>query len=246
MKCYGLIGYPLGHSFSKKYFTEKFQREGITDCQFEAFPITSIDLFPQLLKDNPELLGLSVTIPYKEQVLQYIDELSDEVAFIGATNSIKIKNGKLTAYNTDIVGFEQTFIRKLQPHHTKALILGSGGASKAVQYVLKKLGIDFLVVSRGADKPGYISYEALTADVMHEYTVIINSSPVGMYPNDNDYPNIPYELLTTQHYLYDLVYRPAETMFLKKGAAQGAATLNGEDMLVLQAEASWKIWNELI
>lgn len=246
MKSYGLIGYPLGHSFSKKYFTEKFQREGISDCQFEAFPIPAIEEFPQLLKDNPNLLGLSVTIPYKEQVLQYVDELSDEVAFIGATNSIKIKNGKLTAYNTDIVGFEQTFVRKLQPHHKRALILGSGGASKAVQYTLKKLGIDFLVVSRGAGKSGFISYEALTADVMREYTVIINSSPVGMYPNDNDYPNIPYELLTTQHYLYDLVYRPAETMFLQKGAAQGASTLNGEEMLVLQAEASWKIWNELI
>lgn len=191
-------------------------------------------------------MGLSVTIPYKEQVLQYVDELSDEVAFIGATNSIKIKNGKLTAYNTDIVGFEQTFVRKLQPHHKRALILGSGGASKAVQYTLKKLGIDFLVASRGAGKSGFISYEALTADVMREYTVIINSSPVGMYPNDTDYPNIPYELLTTQHYLYDLVYRPAETMFLQKGAAQGASTLNGEEMLVLQAEASWKIWNELI
>jgi len=244
MKLYGLIGYPLGHSFSKQYFTEKFVNEGIKDCAFEAFPIPSIDEFPALLKAHPDLKGLSVTIPYKEQVLQYITELSEEVKFIGATNSIKISGDKLIAYNTDIIGFERSFLKSLKPTHTKALVLGTGGASKAVQYVLRKLNITFLVVTRNKQlKTGEINYSDIDAKMMGEYTIIINSSPVGMYPNVDVCPDIPYQFLTRDHYLYDLVYKPEETLFLKKGKEKNAVVENGYDMLLLQAEASWKIWN---
>lgn len=244
MKLFGLIGYPLGHSFSKQYFTEKFEKEGIVDCTFEAFPIASIDEFPVLLKNNPALKGLSVTIPYKEQVLQFVDELSEEVKAIGATNSIKIVDGKLTAYNTDIVGFERSFVKLLQPYHKKALVLGTGGASKAVQYVLDKLGIVFLVVTRNKEgKPDHITYNEIDEALMKEYLVIINCSPVGMYPNDAIVPAIPYDLIAADHYLYDLVYKPAETLFLKNGKEKGAAAENGYEMLLLQAEESWRIWN---
>ncbi len=243
MKLYGLIGYPLGHSFSKQFFTEKFEREKITDCGFEAFPIESISQFPALLKSNPSLKGLSVTIPYKEQVLQYVDEISDEVKAIGATNSIKISNGKLTAYNTDIVGFEKSFAKLLQPQHTRALVLGTGGASKAVQYVLKKLQIDFLVVTRNKQNEKQITYSDVDEALMKNNTVIINCSPVGMYPNDNLAPSIPYQFISPTHYLYDLIYKPAETLFLKNGKERGAIVENGYEMLLLQAEESWRIWN---
>ena len=246
MKMYGLIGYPLGHSFSKQYFTEKFEKEGIADCMFEAFPILSIDEFPALLKNNPALKGLSVTIPYKEQVLQFVDELSDEVKAIGATNSIKIRNGKLTAYNTDIAGFEKSFIKLLQPYHKKALVLGTGGASKAVQYVLRKLQIDYLVVTRNKEgKVNHITYADINETLMKEYSIIINCSPVGMHPNDNIAPSIPYQFISANHYLYDLVYKPAETLFLKNGKERGAAVQNGYEMLLIQAEESWRIWNNL-
>jgi shikimate dehydrogenase len=245
MKLFGLIGYPLGHSFSRQYFTEKFEREGIAGCTFEAFPIASVDEFPALLKNNPALKGLSVTIPYKEQVLKFVDELSAEVKAIGATNSIKIAGGKLTAYNTDIVGFERSFVKLLQPHHTKALVLGTGGASKAVQYVLYKLGITFLVVTRNKEgRPGYITYNDISEAMMNEYKIIINCSPVGMHPNDAVAPAIPYDWITPAHYLYDLVYKPAETLFLKNGKERGASTENGYEMLLLQAEESWRIWND--
>lgn len=244
MKLFGLIGYPLGHSFSKQYFTEKFIKEGLTDCFFEAFPIPSIQEFPGLLMANPQLKGLGVTIPYKEQVLQFVDELSDEVKCIGATNSIKVSGNKLIAYNTDIIGFEQSFIRGLKPSHKKALLLGTGGASKAVQYVLKKSGIDFLVVSRNELlKNGFIRYMDIDQIIMDEYTIIINCTPVGMSPNENVAPEIPYNLLSKEHYLYDLVYKPAKTLFLERGEKQGATIQNGYDMLLIQAEASWKIWN---
>jgi shikimate dehydrogenase len=243
MKLYGLIGHPLGHSFSKQYFTEKFEKENIADCLFEAFPIPSINEFPSLLKNNPSLKGLSVTIPYKEQVLQFVDELSDEVKVIGATNSIKINNGKLTAYNTDIAGFEKSFIKLLQPHHVKALVLGTGGASKAVQYVLRKLGIEYLVVTRNK-KDNQIAYADIDEALMKECSIIINCSPVGMHPNDNEAPALPYQFISASHYLYDLVYKPAETLFIEEGKKRGAAVQNGYEMLLLQAEESWRIWNE--
>lgn len=244
MKLYGLIGYPLGHSFSKQYFTEKFEREGLTDCFFEAFPIKSIGEFMDLIAGNPSLKGLGVTIPYKEQVLPFVDELSEEVRYIGATNSIRIFGNKLIAYNTDIIGFEQSFTKRLLPIHTNALVLGTGGASKAVQYVLKKAGIGFLVVTRNESvKDGFIHYNSIDARIMQDYKVIINCTPAGMSPNENNAPQIPYELLTNQHYLYDLVYKPAKTLFLQKGEEMGAIVQNGYDMLLIQAEASWKIWN---
>lgn len=244
MKVFGLIGYPLGHSFSKQYFTEKFEKEGLTDCFFESFPIPTIAEFPDLLAANPQLKGLGVTIPYKEQVLQFVDELTDEVKEIGATNSIKITGGKLVAYNTDIIGFKESFCKLLKPNHTKALILGSGGASKAVQYVLNKLGIDFLVVTRKSLSDEFsIHYDDIDQKIITAYTIIINCTPVGMSPNEKEAPPIPYHLLSAQHYLYDLVYKPAKTLFLKKGEEKGAITQNGYEMLLLQAEASWKIWN---
>jgi shikimate dehydrogenase len=244
MDLYGLIGYPLGHSFSKKYFTEKFEREGLTDCSFEAFPIPSIDEFPALLKNNPALKGLSVTIPYKEQVLKFITEFSDEVKYIGAANSIKISGNKLTAYNTDIAGFQRSFIKQLKPEHKKALILGTGGASKAIQYVLQKLNIDFLIVTRSEElKNGFINYKMIDEKIMNDFSIIINCSPVGTFPNINSCPDIPYHLITSKHYLFDLVYNPLKTLFLQKGQEKKASTQNGYDMLVIQAEESWRIWN---
>jgi len=246
MKLYGLIGYPLGHSFSKQYFTEKFEREGLKDCFFEAFSIKSIAEFNSLVNANPNLKGLGVTIPYKEQVLRFVHEQSEEVRFIGATNSIKITGKKLIAYNTDIIGFEQSFIKGLQPSHTSALVLGTGGASKAVQYVLRKLGIPYLVVTRNEVlKDGFTKYSSIDEKIMDEYSIIINCTPVGMSPNENAAPEIPYDLITSNHYLYDLVYKPAKTLFLQKGEAMGATIENGYEMLLIQAEASWKIWNEV-
>ena len=245
MKMYGLIGFPLAHSFSKKYFTEKFEKEGITDTVFYNFPLTSIIEFPQLLKTNSTLKGLNVTIPYKEQVLKYVTILSEEVIQIGAANCIKIRDNELKAYNTDVIGFEKSFVKKLSAENSKALILGSGGSSKAVQYVLKKLGIDFLIVSRIMDnKEGLIEYKHISKEILNDFTVIINCTPLGMLPDESSFPDIPYSLLTSKHYLFDLVYNPAKTQFLKKGEVQGATIENGYEMLILQAEESWKIWNE--
>ena len=243
MNLYGLIGYPLGHSFSKQYFSEKFAREKI-DAAYETFPIADINEFPALLKAHPDLKGLSVTIPYKEQVLKFITEFSDEVKHIGATNSIKIDDDKLVAFNTDMVGFRQSFIKLLKPHNKKALILGTGGAAKAVQYVLQKLGIDFLLVTRSEElKIGFINYAMINETIMNESNIIINCSPVGMMPNEHTFPDIPYHLITPQHYLYDLVYKPAKTIFLQRGEEHGATVQNGYEMLIIQAEESWKIWN---
>ena len=244
MNLYGLIGYPLGHSFSKQYFTEKFNREGLKDCSFQAFPIDDINQLPALLKQNNNLKGLSVTIPYKEQVLKFVTVLSDEVKSIGATNSIKISNKVLTAFNTDIIGFKGSFYPLLQPHHTKALVLGTGGASKAVQYVLKKLGIAFLIVTRNENRQAYeINYDRIDQQLMNEYLIIINATPVGMSPHEDACPGIPYQFITPQHYLYDLVYKPEKTLFLQFGEEKTAIIKNGHEMLILQAEASWKLWN---
>ena len=245
MTTYGTIGFPLTHSFSKQYFTEKIEREGISGASYHSFPLSSIDALPVLLKDNPSLKGLSVTIPYKEQVLKYVTQLSKEVAQIGAANCIKIKGKELKAYNTDIIGFEESIVKKLEPQHTKALVLGTGGASKAVQFVLNKLGIGFLVVSRNeSDKENFIQYKELTSNIISEYKIIINCTPLGMSPDENTCPDIPYASLTPNHYLFDLVYKPAKTLFLQKGEEQGAVICNGFEMLIIQAEANWKIWNE--
>jgi shikimate dehydrogenase len=243
MRLYGLIGYPLTHSFSKKYFTEKFEKEGTGDCQYELYPIPSINVFRQVLQQHPELCGLNVTIPYKEQVLPFLDEKNDIVEAIQACNCIKIENGRLKGYNTDVAGFEQSLKPQLRQHHTKALILGTGGAAKAVEFVLQKSGIAFKHVSRKPSVNNY-SYEQLTHRVITDYTLIINTTPLGSFPAINEAPPIPYEALTASHFLFDLIYNPEKTLFLKKGEAKGAAIKNGYEMLVIQAEESWKIWND--
>lgn len=242
MRQFGLIGYPLTHSFSKKFFTEKFEKENLTDCRYDTFSIPSIDEFPNLLKNNPGLQGLNVTIPYKESVVSYLDEKTPLVKKIKACNCIKIINGKLSGYNTDAPAFEQSLKEKLQPHHTKALILGTGGAAKAVEYSLRLLNIAYKYVSRKPSAKSF-SYEQLTESLMQEYTLIINTTPLGMHPNIVEAPQIPYHALTSKHYLFDLIYNPVKTLFLQKGEKQGAAIKNGHEMLVLQAEESWKIWN---
>jgi len=244
MREYGLIGYPLSHSFSQKYFTEKFQREGISDAVFYAFSIPSINDLPQLLQEHPLLKGFSITIPYKRSVIEYLDNASAAVEEMNACNCVKIKDNKLYGYNTDIVGFKESFIKHLKPYHTKALILGTGGASSAVEFVLKNLHIDYLFVSRKKDtKKNIAGYADVDATLLNEYKIIINTTPLGTYPDINDAPNIPYHLLTPQHYLFDLVYNPAKTKFLALGEQQDAIIQNGYEMLVLQSEENWRIWN---
>ena len=243
MKRYGLIGYPLTHSFSKKYFSTKFLSEGITGCEYENYPIAAIDEFPALIGSQAELAGLNVTIPYKESVITFLDELDDTAREIGAVNTIRINNGKLTGFNTDTYGFMQSIMPLLEPMHSRALILGTGGSSKAVAWSLRKMGIDFLFVSRKPDNSHEISYGELSNEVIRESKIIINTTPRGMFPKTDDAPEIPYESITASHLLFDLIYNPEETLFLKKGRAQQAKTRNGLEMLQLQAERSWKIWN---
>ena len=242
MRQFGLIGYPLSHSFSQKFFTDKFEKEGLADCKYTAYSIPAIAELPGLLKSHPSLEGLNVTIPYKEQVLRYLTEQSPVVQQVGACNCIRIQQGKLTGYNTDVLGFEQSLLMHLQPHHKKALILGTGGAGKAVEYVLKKRNIRYRYVSR-MPSVNHLSYLQVTPAVLAEYTLIINSTPLGMYPNITQAPPIPYGALTPKHYLFDLIYNPARTLFLQQGEQRGAAVQNGLDMLIIQAEESWKIWN---
>lgn len=244
MRKFGLIGFPLGHSFSPGYFLKKFAEEGLSNCVYESYPLKSINELKQLLEKNKDLEGLNVTIPYKKKVIRFLDEGSDEVKQMVACNCIKIKEGKLIGYNTDVIGFELSLLSLLQPHHTKALVMGTGGGAAAIKFVLNKSKIDFLFVSR-YKKIGktFITYPDVTKDLLKEYTLIINTTPLGMYPNVDLYPAIPYQYLSSHHYLFDLVYNPAETMFLKKGKEYGAITKNGEDMLVIQADESWRIWN---
>lgn len=243
MNLYGLIGYPLGHSFSKKYFTQKFETEGLEDCFFELYPLPDILQFPQLIAQH-NFKGLAVTIPHKLSVMPYLDQITEEASLIGAVNCIEFLPTGLKGHNTDVVGFERSFIRLLQHHHTRALILGTGGASKAVQYVLQKLNMPYLIVSRNSGNET-IGYSDITEEILEQYTVIINCTPVGMTPNIDETPDLPYDLIGVPHYLYDMIYTPAETRFIKEGKERGAIIQNGYDMLVLQAEENWKIWNEL-
>jgi len=243
MNLFGLIGYPLGHSFSKTYFTNKFETEGLEDYFFDLFPLENINEFPGLIQFQKSLKGLAVTIPYKQTVIPFLDVLSAEATEIAAVNCIQFSNGKLKGFNTDVLGFEKSFTPLLQSCHLKALILGTGGASKAVQFVLNKLGILFQLVSRTGDKSsGIIAYTDLDETILKEFTIIINCSPVGMFPDEDAKPAIPYQYISSQHYLYDLVYKPSETPFLKEGIRKGATIKNGYEMLILQAEANWKIW----
>lgn len=244
MRLYGLIGFPLTHSFSKKYFDHKFANEAIKDCFFENFPLKNIEEVKKLISDHPHLRGLAVTIPYKKKIIRFLDEGTEAVKQMVACNCVKIEKGKLKGYNTDTTGFERSFVKRLQPHHTKALILGTGGAADAVAYVLRKLGFEYLFVSRSEDiKPLTISYKALAGALLQDHTIIINCTPAGTYPKTEEYPQIPYQYLTRKHYLFDLVYNPAKTKFLQKGEEQGAITCNGYEMLEIQAEENWRIWN---
>lgn len=245
-RLFGLIGFPLSHSFSKKFFTEKFQREGIMDCRYELFPIERIDRLPDLLARHPELCGLNVTIPYKEAVIPLLHELDPLAEEAGAVNTIKIEGDKLIGYNTDVYGFRESLYNLIyrlgRGDPGGALVLGTGGAAKAVTTVLWQLEIPFIYVSRREGLP-FHSYEKLEKENIAYFNLIINTTPLGMAPNTETCPPIPYEYLTDHNILFDLVYNPEETLFLKRGKIAGCATSNGLEMLYLQAERAWEIWN---
>lgn len=246
-KIYGLIGYPLEHSFSKGFFNNKFESEGI-DAEYKNFEIKDVNDLKYVLRENPELCGLNVTLPHKMDVIPLLDEITDNARNIGAVNVIKFKRGRtgkllLEGHNSDITGFKQSIEPLLNKTHQKALILGTGGASKAVFHGLKQLGLESVFVSR-TPKEGCITYEEVTPDLLKEYTVIVNTTPLGMYPHVDTCPAIPYQALTSHHILYDLIYNPDETLFLKKGKASAAIVKNGLEMLLLQAFISWEIWND--
>jgi shikimate dehydrogenase len=242
MKRYGLIGYPLTHSLSQQYFTQKFIDQGIEDCVYERFSIPSIGDLHDILKTHPDLCGFNITIPYKKEVLAFLTERSKAVEEVGACNCVKIIDGNLIGYNTDVIGFENSLIPFLKPTHNKALVLGTGGAALAIVYVLQKLGIHFSYVSRTATSE-QLAYNYLDASVMASHTLIINTTPLGMFPNIEACPAIPYDLLTPEHHLFDLTYNPAVSTFLAKGMQMGATIQNGQQMFVEQAEQSWRIWN---
>lgn len=240
MDLFGLIGYPLSHSFSKKYFTKKFEREKI-NASYELFPIEKIEEVKYIISQNPNLKGFNVTIPYKETIIPFLDEIDDAAKEIGAVNTVKIQNNRLIGYNTDIYGFEKSFLSFCNNIPKKALILGTGGSSKAVSFILKKYNFDIKFVSRSA---GDYTYNQLSEEILKEFKVIINTTPLGMFPKVENCPDIPYEFLMDEHYLFDLVYNPEETLFLKKGKDRGAKTKNGLDMLHFQAEKAWEVWNK--
>lgn len=258
MKKFALIGYPLGHSFSKEYFTKKFEREGLTDCVYEAFPLESLTEFEELIRSEPELCGLNVTIPHKIGIMFYLDKIDPAAKAIDAVNCIKIVKGrptedffagelssmkvKLYGYNTDAYAFEKSLKPLLQKQHNHALVLGTGGASRAVTYALNRLGISYKLVSRKAGRK-QMKYSDLNRDIINDHLLIINTTPLGMAPNIDEYPEIPYEYLSEKHLLYDLIYNPLETKFLSQGKTQGATVKNGMEMLHLQAEKAWEIWN---
>ena len=246
MKKYGLIGNPLGPSFSKGYFNEKFSNENI-DAEYVNFEIPTIDDLPAVIAENKNLCGLNVTIPYKEKVISYLDEVTTDARAIGAVNVIRIERSakgepRLIGYNSDIVGFTQSIEPMLENHHKKALILGTGGASKAIFHGLKKLGIEAIFVSR-RNMAGTVQYKDITPEVIQEYNVIVNCTPCGMYPHTDECPDLPYEAITEKNLLYDLIYNPDQTLFMRKGAERGAKVKNGLEMLLLQAFDSWRFWN---
>ena len=247
MDKYGLIGYPLGHSFSISYFNQKFADEGI-NAKYENFEIENIDQLQEILDMNPDLRGLNVTIPYKEKVIEYLDSITPEAQSIGAVNVIRVthegKKIKLKGYNSDVIGFTKSIEPMLDKKwHQKALILGTGGASKAINYGLKSLGLETVFVSR-YQRPGTIQYEQITPEVVREYNVIVNCTPLGMYPHTDECPLLPYEAMDYHTILYDLIYNPDETLFMKRGREHGADVKNGLEMLLLQAFVSWEFWHE--
>lgn len=247
MKKYGLIGFPLKHSFSKKYFTEKFEREGLEAHQYELFEIESIDQLKQVLEENTDLVGLNVTIPYKEKVIPYLDELEAGCRTIGAVNTIKVAAGKLIGYNTDYIGFKQSLQTWLENEPIKALVLGTGGASRAVHQALRDLDIPFLSVSRNkGEKAGTLDYQELgeNESILNEHLLIINTTPLGTFPAIEQMPEIPLQWITNKHKVYDLVYNPEKTRLMREVEKKGGVIKNGLEMLHLQAEGSWEIWNK--
>lgn len=248
MKTYGLIGYRLGHSFSRNFFTEKFANENLSDHEYVNFELDSIEEFPGIFDGDKTICGLNCTIPYKQQIIPFLDEIEAEAEQIGAVNTVKIinRNGRriLKGYNTDLYGFEHSLRPMLEAKHRKALILGTGGASKAIKFLFDKMGIAYFSVTT-KEEPGEkeIRYNQLTEELMNEYLIVINATPLGTFPKVDTCPDIPYQFITVDHILYDLVYNPEETLFLKKGKAQGAKTKNGLEMLHLQAIRAWEIWN---
>lgn len=243
MRRFGLIGYPLAHSFSPAYFAKKFERENITDARYDAFELAHIPEFPQLLKAHPDLHGLNVTIPHKETVIPYLDEIEPVAAEIGSVNTIVFQNGKTIGHNTDLVGISETLKPHLEWYMMNALILGTGGSAKTVGYFLKKIGIQPLYVTRNPQGENQIAYHDLTEDTVQKHKLIINCSPVGMYPNVEDKPAIPYGGISDMHILFDLIYNPPMTQFLQEAQDRDAGTVNGEKMLGIQAEAAWKLWD---
>lgn len=248
MKKLGLLGYPLTHSFSKKYYLDKFAREKISGIDYDLYNMENIADFPDLYSNDESFIGVNVTIPHKIAIIPYLDELAEEAQAINAVNCIRIvrnQQGKphLTGYNTDFYGFMQSIKTLILPHHKKALVLGDGGATKAVKYALDRLQITYTIVSRKPDQEK-ITYQEIDKKIISDHPLIINCTPLGTFPNIEEYPEIPYEYVTERHLLYDLIYNPEQTMFLKKGSERGAMIKNGYDMLVLQAEKNWEIWNE--
>lgn len=243
MKKYGLIGKSLTHSFSAKYFNDKFLNEGIADCQFDLFELKNIDSIRKLVEQNPQLKGFSVTIPYKESILPYLDEMDEVVKEIGACNCVKVLDGKLIGYNTDVGGFTNSFLPLLDLHHDAAIVLGNGGAAKAIIHSLEQWSLDPLVVARNPRNKNELAWGSLTEEMVNDHKLIINTTPVGTWPNVNEYPDIPYQGIDRFHLVYDLIYNPEKTTFLKKAEAQDAVIKNGMEMLEQQADAAWVIWN---
>lgn len=249
MKTYGLIGYRLGHSFSRRFFTEKFEKENLPDHEYLNFELDTIHEFPSIFKQGKTICGLNCTIPYKQEIMAFMDEIDPEAAQIGAVNTVKVTKKNdipfLKGYNTDLYGFEHSIASMLEPKHRRALILGTGGASKAVKFFFEKAGIQY---KSATTKPhlgdNELNYSEIDATVMNEYLILVNATPLGMYPNTNTCPDLPYDLITPDHILYDLVYNPEETLFLSKGKDKGAKTKNGLEMLHLQALRAWEIWND--
>ncbi len=248
MRTFGLIGFPLSHSFSQKFFTEKFERENITNCQYLLFPIKHVNQMMEIMERYPSLCGLNVTIPHKINVIPYLDEVDEAADAIGAVNCIVVTSGQkpfFKGYNTDVYGFSESLKPLLKPQHKKALVFGNGGAAQAVKYALTQLGITYLAVARNSMR-GTIPYSAVTNKILEKYNLLINTTPLGMSPNLNSYPPIPFNALTEKHLVYDLVYNPQETIFLTKAKFHGAIIKNGLEMLYLQAEHSWEIWNRVV
>lgn len=244
-KLYGLLGKNISYSFSRGYFTEKFEKLKLKKSKYVNFDLQNIEDFPSIINENKHLKGINVTIPYKEEIIPFLSKIDKTAKKIGAVNTIKFKKrGNLKGYNSDVVGFENSLIPLLKKHHKRALILGTGGASKAIAYALKRNDIKYKFVSRNPERKKEISYDSLTQEIMEKHTIIINSTPLGTFPDVDKCPNIPYQFITNKHILYDLIYNPAISTFLSKGNEKEAITKNGLQMLELQAEESWRIWNE--